>query len=467
MIRLRNLVLEDAKNTRHGELAFRDLMSGSSVTGLYGQNGSGKTTVIDAIQCLKDLMTGRPLADDAIGFIRQGADHARIVATFEIDDTVVEYAVMLERADDPGETRVSGETVTMTPAGDGRRRTIIEHAIDATADDMGLRGFHTLPRVRWRSLRSVGSADQLLGREETLSWSQGRSFAFSPDTLRTLSNISDATASMTTLSRSRRDAIDGQLKPLLDITSRLSAFARDGIRVVTTRTGSSVSFDYTPLMPGGATGEVLDISRPARLPAAYRESVLHMIRQADMVMPALVPGLHIACDMTDARLENGDSGVEVFIRSVRDNVSIPLWAESEGVRRIIGILSLLIRMFNEEDTLIAIDEIDSGIYEILLGDLLATLAARGVGQLVFTAHNLRVLEALEPESIVFSTTDPERRFTTLKARATNNLRDMYIRAVSLGDHDGVMADRVKRSGIAMALYEAGLTDGGEVASDGE
>lgn len=463
MIRLRRLFLEDAKNTRHGEITFRDLPSGASVTGIYGQNGSGKTTVIDAIQCLKTLMEGRPLAGDAIGFIRQGAERARIAAVFELDESAVEYTVTLEHGDESGEARVAGETISLTPTSGGHRRTLIDHGIDH-ADDMGLRTFHTLPHVRWRSIRSVRSADELLGQEETLAWSESRSFVFSPVTARTLSNVNGIVDAMTSPSRARLEATTGQSRPLLDTIGRLSSYARDRMRILTTRTGSSVSFDYTPLTPGGATGESLDISRPARLPAAYRESVLRMVGQADKVMPALVPGLHIACDMHDVPLNDGQKGIEVFIRSVRDGVSIPLWAESEGVRRIMGMLSLLVRMFNEEGMLVAVDEIDSGVYEILLGDLLATLASRGVGQLVFTAHNLRILESLEPESIVFSTTDPTRRFTMLKARDTNNLRSMYIRAVSVGDHDGTMADRVDRGAIAMALYEAGTP---EEDKDGE
>lgn len=123
-----------------------------------------------------------------------------------------------------------------------------------------------------------------------------------------------------------------------------------------------------------------------------------------------------------------------------------------------GVLGLLLRMFNEPDVLVAVDELDSGIFEILLGDLLDVLATRGVGQLIFTAHNLRVLETLTPASIVFSTADPSNRFVAAKARESNNLRSMYIRAVSMGGENMVMADRVKQSDIALAFYQAGTNN---------
>ncbi len=44
------------RNISHGVLDFDDLPTGGSVTGIYGQNGSGKTTVIDAIGILRALL---------------------------------------------------------------------------------------------------------------------------------------------------------------------------------------------------------------------------------------------------------------------------------------------------------------------------------------------------------------------------------------------------------------------------
>ena len=56
MIRLKRLVLDDMRNISHGILDFDDLPTGGSVTGIYGQNGSGKTTVIDAIGILRAVV---------------------------------------------------------------------------------------------------------------------------------------------------------------------------------------------------------------------------------------------------------------------------------------------------------------------------------------------------------------------------------------------------------------------------
>lgn len=454
MIRLRELTLIDAKNTRRGTLRFRDLPSGASVTGIYGQNGSGKTTVIIAIQLLKTLMEGASISQQSIGFIRQDANRSELHALFDHNGNTILYNVTLERTpDNTGQARIVGETLTIRPI-DGRKRILIEHGLNTTADDMGLRTFHTLPHVQWRSIRSVRSGDELLAQEETLAWSESRSFLFSKNANDILHRIKTLIEQDTHASASKTIAYKNNLIPLLDVVETLSAFARDDMRIITTREGSSVSFDFARLPYEGKGQQLLNIGSKAILQADYRTAVENMVRQANKVMPTLVPGLQLSCEINPTTLNNGDPGIEVFLYSIRNDVTIPLWAESEGIRRIIGILSLLIRMFNEENACVAIDEIDSGVFETLLGSLLEVLATRGVGQLIFTAHNLRVLETLTSESIIFSTTKPDDRFTTISTRGTNNLRDMYIGIVERGTSDKPLSDRTRQREIALALTEA-------------
>ena len=45
-----------------------------------------------------------------------------------------------------------------------------------------------------------------------------------------------------------------------------------------------------------------------------------------------------------------------------------------------------------------VDELDSGIYEYLLGECLEVMQDKAKGQLIFTSHNLRPLEILENDS---------------------------------------------------------------------
>ena len=92
------------------------------------------------------------------------------------------------------------------------------------------------------------------------------------------------------------------------------------------------------------------------------------------------------------------------------------------------ILHLLIAAYNNPSITLAIDELDSGIYEYLLGELLRIIQNSGKGQLIFTSHNLYPLETLDSDSIVFTTTKNDDRYTRIRSvRATNNLRSIQIK----------------------------------------
>lgn len=59
------------------------------------------------------------------------------------------------------------------------------------------------------------------------------------------------------------------------------------------------------------------------------------------------------------------------------------------------------QVFNRYSFTVVIDELDSGIFEYLLGEMLDLLSKKGKGQLIFTSHNLRPLETIE-NNLLFS-----------------------------------------------------------------
>jgi hypothetical protein len=82
---------------------------------------------------------------------------------------------------------------------------------------------------------------------------------------------------------------------------------------------------------------------------------------------------------------------------------------------------------------LAIDELDAGIFEYLLGEMLKIIEESGKGQLIFTSHNLRPLEAISKTSIVVTTTNPKNRYFRLtNVKTNNNLRDFYYHDIVLG-----------------------------------
>ena len=138
---------------------------------------------------------------------------------------------------------------------------------------------------------------------------------------------------------------------------------------------------------------------------------------------------------------------------------MPFRCESEGIIRITALLGYLKHAYNDENALVAVDEFDSGVFELLLGDMLDQLADGCAGQLVFTAHNLRALEVLPNSCIRTTVTDPDNRFATIPRKSsTNNQRKRYLTASELGWNGPDIYDSPIPRMFGNSLYAAGHPD---------
>jgi len=103
-----------------------------------------------------------------------------------------------------------------------------------------------------------------------------------------------------------------------------------------------------------------------------------------------------------------------------------------------------------------IDELDAGIYEYLLGEILSVFEKGAKGQLIFTSHNLRPLEMIHKRSILFSTANPSNRYIRLQnVKSNNNLRDMYLRSITLGGQPEEIYEETDSVEIGRAFRRAG------------
>lgn len=99
-----------------------------------------------------------------------------------------------------------------------------------------------------------------------------------------------------------------------------------------------------------------------------------------------------------------------------------------------------------------VDELDASIFEYLLGELLSVWEENAQGQLIFTAHKLHPLEMLDKRSVVFTTADPHHRFIRLKnIKASNNLRDVYLRSIFIGGQGYELYEETNKTEIARAI----------------
>ncbi len=91
-----------------------------------------------------------------------------------------------------------------------------------------------------------------------------------------------------------------------------------------------------------------------------------------------------------------------------------------------------------------------------MGEILKIISEKGKGQLIFTSHNLRPLETIDKDFIVFTTTNPYNRYICLtNVKPNNNLRDFYYRDLIVDDQIETLYDPTNNSEISLAFREAG------------
>lgn len=202
------------------------------------------------------------------------------------------------------------------------------------------------------------------------------------------------------------------------------------------------------------------LTEPVVLNEERKKILDTIVEQINMVLFTIIPGMRIDIYNYGKQLmDSGEDGYRVELVSVRENMPpIPIRMESEGIIKIISILNVLIQAFGDASVCLAIDELDAGIFEYMLGELLDIFNKSAKGQLIFTSHNLRALEMLDKDSIMFSTANPDRRYIRMKnIKASNNLRDMYLRGITLGGQDEVIYEETDSLRIARAFRKAGRT----------
>lgn len=86
---------------------------------------------------------------------------------------------------------------------------------------------------------------------------------------------------------------------------------------------------------------------------------------------------------------------EYFINLLLEykNYKIELEFESMGIKSLISLFIFFISLFKDE--IVFIDEIDLSIHDVYLNKLIEFFATEGKGQLIFTAHNITLLETLK------------------------------------------------------------------------
>jgi AAA15 family ATPase/GTPase len=130
--------------------------------------------------------------------------------------------------------------------------------------------------------------------------------------------------------------------------------------------------------------------------------------------------------------------------------------ESEGTKRILFMINNLLGAC--QGGTVALDEIDTGIHDLLLRTMLASIDEWIDGQLIITTHNTYLLETLRPQSIYVINSDylgnkEVHCLDEYDIHGTNSIRRMYIK----GLFGGVpIVDEIEYGEIVSELREDGV-----------
>ncbi|WP_155593731.1 AAA family ATPase [Lysinibacillus cavernae] len=440
IIKIKKMKVQNLRNVRQGEIVlavdFESFLQ-ANVVGLYGQNGSGKTTIVDAFGLLKTLISGWfaevKLPPQEKRLILAGEHTASMDVEFLVENQFgtffVDYYVELQ--EDQHRLYTTLERLSYRENEKGKRSKVL---IAVTEKDVQIR------KSKLADL-SEQARIQLLVIQQ-LARKQYMSFLFHKD-VKPLLQERLSEQEMQLLQNIAVDfnrdlhVVDNQnIAPLFE--ERMMPFS---IHLEKTR----------GLIP-------YDLKGPALLPEDAFYALCEVIEQSNQVLSAIIPGLTIKINIiTKQTMDNGEQGIRFEFLSQRGAQELPLRTESEGILKIISVLSVLIAVYNNPNACVVIDELDSGVFEYLLGELLTVIDEDGKGQLIFTSHNLRVLEVLAIKNIWFTTTNENHRYMQLKGiKEVNNARDVYLRAIQLGGQDEEVYKETKTFKIKRAFRKAGV-----------
>lgn len=465
IVRIKRITISNLNNVSYGQINLSNQRSNAShhydasIMGLYGQNGSGKTTIVEALNIIKHLMMGKEIPSRYLDIIQSGKASASIEIDFSIIDESkellnIQYAVTFARI----EKEIQLDDL-MSHEKEYRLGVIEEHY---SMTEWGKNSFEKLivcdlrddgiftPKTKLNVFTGDSEkAKKDLFIAKKVSYEKGTSFIFSGATLRVF----------------RDNCLNDQYKNVL---IELASYANYNLFVIETRNDALI---YTNIgLPinfkinvGNQNSFALgSFAIPfnglnTRIPARAFPVVKKSFESINIVLEKLIPGLRVQAEEVGRETTtNGEELIQVHFASLRNGKKISLVNESSGIKKIISILQLLIVMYNNPTTTVVIDEIDSGVFEYLLGELLRIISNQARGQLLFTAHNLRALETIDKSFVYFTTTNPENRYIKMTyVNKNNNLRDFYFHEILLNGQKEELYDLTQNGAIALAFREAG------------
>ncbi len=446
MTRLIRTELFNFKNVEHGIIEHMNYgpvksqakIKNSDILGIYGQNGSGKTAIVEALDMIRRIMCGEKLSFDEDGGLLRNNGTTRIVNTFFIDlkgDNTeskywVEYDVSLKSNVHNNSVDFVKETISVSLRGQNwRKPKYVSFSNPYYDKDLDILESERIASLENSNITQISNL--YVDKLAIACQRDNVSFFFNNNTVRYLKkNIENK---------------NEYVNSIFEVLSELKKFACGYFHVVKVcqlrDINGNVVVPVNIHKEGNGIVEqgclpLLTSNSVKTLPKELFDELSSVIPTINIALEALIPNLKIKIDNVEELITDKGKSVSFSVYSVRDNSKVLIRYESEGIKRIISLLHYLTSVYNKPEVCLVVDEMDSGIFEFLLGELIGVLYQSAKGQLIFTSHNLRALEMVGNKNIICSTTNPKNRYIRLKGMAkNNNMRDFYLRSVLLGGQE--------------------------------
>lgn len=437
VIRIKNIELNNLKNVCHGEFKTNtnfENMNTSDIIGFYGQNGSGKTAIVEAFNILQMMFLSHPLPSKEANLLTKGKDMMSLYYEFFISNKFGEFTVKYNANLKEGENRLFVDREELT-----YRENIpykkFKNIVIKKEDNI---------IIKLKELKDLPEEERINSMViNKTSKKENTSFIFNQEMLH--------------LYNSYLNEIELEL-----IKNLIYDFNKNLYIIGDTQNGmvlANILIPFSASIENHRKNFLYDLDKPTLLEEDCYYSMKKTINQINIVLKNIIPDLQIKVNSQENNIEtmeDGKSGIRFELLSEKNGTKLPLKCESAGILKLISILSSLIKVSNNPNACVVIDELDSGIFEYLLGNIVQTIDETGKGQFFFTSHNLRVLEVLNSKKMWFTTNNPNNRFIQLKGvRTLSNARDIYLRSLFLGGQQETLYEDTDSYELQKAFIIAG------------
>ena len=444
IVRLESLRIKDFKNINNGEIYFSEkkkVQRGdideddfNSVLGIYGQNGSGKTSCLNALRVIQKLLSANRINPMLKKYINVNSESSKIEVDFLINICgeyfYVIYSVHFGVVQ--GVFQIIDEELSF-------KKGIIPGKCEK------IYSYNTSKKVNRSFLNLLGDHKEtynLMSSYDSKCLNEKEGF------LSTIFN--PKLYDLVVIHHKKEFNVYSKIITALRVfaTSRMSIYSINyfndnsnlGIRL---RCKTEVHDEKT-------NGGMIYISckdyfvrfDAFRIELENYHLLDKTINIINKVLPSIIPNYKIKLNPLplpfQSVISDGANEYKYFsLLGIRNGKPISLEFESNGIKKIISLLSGLIEAYTNEGNLMVIDEIDAGVFEYLLGEIIYVFDNFSNGQLIFTSHNMRILEKISYKNVFFTTIDSNNVFVQLKdVKTNNNLRDLYYRYIANGDKEG-------------------------------